>query len=99
VDATVIGAIFTGLSAVLAAWAHLSGQRRNAAGAELREIRRERKRLQAQVDALRRWGLRLEVLLIEKRIDKIPRRPPQFDSDWGREDDEERPKRLRLVSR
>lgn len=95
-----IGAIFTGLSAVLVAWANMRSQRSGVSGAELRAGRRERKRLEEQMLALRRWGLRCETRLVEERIEDIPRRPPQFDLDWGREpDDDEKPKRLRVVGK
>lgn len=97
-DATVIGAVFTGLAGLLVAWTQLRATRSGTSSAEVRELRTERTRLSKQVDALRRWGIRLEVLLIEKRAE-LPNRPPQYDPDWGRPEDEEQPKRLRLVGK
>lgn len=101
-DATVIAAVSTGLGGLILAWAQLRGQKSGASTKENRVLRATVRRLEAQVDALRRWGLRLEVLLIEKRVNP-PKRPPQFDVDWGR-DEEEEPgpgdsKRLKVVSR
>jgi hypothetical protein len=100
VNETVIAAIFTGLGGVILAWSQMRTQRRGASTAELRELRAEDRRKQAVIDALRRWGIRLEVLLIEKRVEP-PERPPQFDADWGREDEEPTggSKRLRVVQR
>ncbi len=100
-DATIIGAIFTGLSALLVAWANMRNQRSGVSGSELRAGRRERRRLEDQMLAIRRWGLRCETRLIEERVEDIPRRPVQFDLDWGREPDEdEGPKRsLKLVGK
>jgi hypothetical protein len=105
VDATVIGAIFTGLSAVLVAYTQLRAQRSGSSRRELRRLRRENRRLENQMLGVRRWGLRCEVRLIEERVKNVPRRPAEFDLDWGREadEDEEEPaggsKRLKLVSR
>lgn len=101
-DATVIAAISTGLGGLILAWAQLRGQKSGASTRELKLARAAVKRLEAQVDALRRWGLRLEVRLVEERL-KVPPRPAQYDVDWGREVEEESPegdpKRMRLVGR
>jgi hypothetical protein len=100
-DATTIGAIFTGLSALLVGWTAHRSQRQTMSRTELREGRTERKRLARQVEALRRWGLQCEVLLIEKRIKPLPKRPPEYEVDWGLDtEDDEVPKRsLRLVGK
>lgn len=101
-DATVIAAVFTGLGGLILAWAQLRGQRSGASTRENRVLRAANKRQGAQLDALRRWGLRLELLLIEKRLNP-PKRPPEFDVDWGRDEEEEPEpgdsKRLRVVQR
>jgi hypothetical protein len=99
VDPTVIGAIFTGLAGVLVAWTQMRAQRSGTSGAELREGRRERRRLEGQMLAIRRWAIKVEELLRENGVTP-PRRPAQFDLDWGREDDDEEPKSpVRLVRR
>ena len=97
---TAIGAIFTGLAGLLVAWTQLRAQRAGVSGAEIKAGRRERKRLEEQMLGIRRWAVKLEELLRERGVPGIPRRPPQMDLDWGREDEDEEPKRpMRLVGK
>lgn len=93
-----IGAIFTGLSALLVGWSQIRTQRAGASGSELRAGRRERKRLEDQMLAIRQWAIAMEQRLRELG-ERAPRRPPQVDLDWGREDDAESKSPVRLVGR
>lgn len=79
--------ILTGLSGVILAWGQTRGRTSGASRGALKQERTERRRLEKQVDALRRWGVRLEVRLVEKRL-PTPPRPPEFEPDWGLEEEE-----------
>lgn len=96
---TIIASIFTGLAGLVVAWTQLRAQRSGMTTSELREGRRERKRLEAQLLGIRRWAIRCEQTLIEK-LGRAPKRPPEMDLDWGLDSDDEEPKSpVRLVSR
>lgn len=96
-SSTLIGAVFTGIAGVLVAWTQLRAQGSGASRAEARESRRERKRLEEQMLGIRRWAIKCE-----ERIRELgqmpPRRPPQFDLDWGREpEQDDEPTKLKAV--
>lgn len=95
---TIIGAIFTGVTAVLIAISGLYAQSGRKRAFDRKAANAENKRLETQFLAARRWGIRNEQQMLDEKLLPAPR-PEELDLDWGlaEEDDGEPPPRRKAV--
>lgn len=85
---TLIGSIFTGLTAVLIAVGGLYAQAGTKRKVDRKAYNAEIRRLEMQFIAARRWGIRNEQLLQDNQLESVPR-PAELDINWGLEEDED----------